>query len=51
MKALSLGFFRLLARLNKALLPKYYKRDLRRLKTRDKIIVAYKVWVVKKILP
>lgn len=51
MKLLSHSFFKWLARLNKALLPSYYKRDLRRLKTRDKIIIAYKVWVVKKILP
>lgn len=44
-------FFGLLAKLNKLLLPKYYKKDLRRLKPWEKAIVGWKVWVVKKVLP
>lgn len=45
------SFFSLLAKLNQQLLPKYYKKDLRRLKPWEKAIVGWKVWVVKKILP
>jgi len=44
-------FFQLLAGLNKIVLPKFYKRDLKKLKTWEKALVGYKVWVVKKILP
>lgn len=43
--------FQLLARLNKLVLPSFYKRDLRKLKTWEKALVGYKIWVVKKILP
>jgi hypothetical protein len=48
---MSKSFFQLLARLNKLLLPSFYKRDLRRLKPWEKALVGWKVWVVKKILP
>lgn len=44
-------FFEILASINKALLPSFYKRDLQKLKTWEKAIVGYRLWVVKKILP
>ncbi len=44
-------FFSVLAKLNKILLPKFYKRDLRKLKPWEKALVGYKLWVVKKVLP
>ena len=37
--------FKLLARINKAILPKYYKRDLKGLKKWEMAIVGYKYWV------
>ena len=37
--------FRILARINKAILPKYYKRDLKNLKKWEMAIVGYKYWV------
>ncbi len=38
-------FFKQLAAFNKLFLPKYYKRDLAKLKSWEKAIVAYKYWV------
>ncbi|MGQ0828604.1 MAG: hypothetical protein ACT4ON_09435 [Bacteroidota bacterium] len=38
-------FFKLLAGFNKAFLPKFYKRDLSKLKKWEKAIVGYKYWV------
>ena len=40
--------FKLLAKFNKSFLPKYYKRDLSKLKTWEKAIVGYKYWVTTK---
>ena len=37
--------FILLAKFNKAFLPKYYKRDLSKLAKWEKAIVGYKYWV------
>jgi hypothetical protein len=37
--------FKLLAKYNKAVLPKYYKRDLNKLAKWEKAIVGYKYWV------
>jgi hypothetical protein len=37
--------FKLLALINKAILPKYYKRDLKSLKKWEMAIVGYKYWV------
>ena len=37
--------FTLLAKFNKAVLPKYHKRDLAKLKKWEKAIVGYKYWV------
>jgi hypothetical protein len=37
--------FKLLAKFNKAVLPKFYKRDLSKLKKWEKALVGYKYWV------
>jgi hypothetical protein len=37
--------FRILARINKHLLPKYSHRDLTKLSKIDKALVAYRYWV------
>jgi hypothetical protein len=42
--------FRILARLNKALLPKLWHKDLLRLNKVQKLIVAWRVWVTKNAL-
>jgi hypothetical protein len=39
------SIFKLLARINKAILPKYYKKDLKNLKKWEMAIVGYKYWV------
>lgn len=43
--------FRLLARLNKAVLPKQWHRDLARLSTPRKLLAAYRYWVTRNALP
>jgi len=42
--------FRILAGLNKVILPKYSKRDLSRLSKLDKVLVAYRYWVTLHVL-
>ncbi len=42
--------FRLLARINKLLLPKMWHRDLMRLSPLQKAIVGYRIWVTKNAL-
>lgn len=42
--------FRILARLNKALLPRLWDKDLARLSTVQKAIVGWRVWVTKNAL-
>ncbi|MEO8589570.1 MAG: SsrA-binding protein [Flavobacteriales bacterium] len=42
--------FRQLARLNKALLPKLWHKDLLRLSKTQKLIVAWRIWVTKNAL-
>lgn len=37
--------FRILARINKILLPRYSKRDISRLSKLDKAVIAYRYWV------
>jgi hypothetical protein len=37
--------FRILARINKLILPRYSKRDINRLSKIDKALVAYRYWV------
>lgn len=39
------SIFRILARINKVVLPKYYGRDLKNLKKWEMAIVGYKYWV------
>ena len=42
--------FRLLARLNKALLPKLWDKDLTRLSRAQKLLVAWRYWVTRNAL-
>lgn len=44
------SLFRLLARLNKLLLPKMWNKDLTRLTKVQKAIVGWKIWVTKNAL-
>lgn len=44
------SLFQLLARLNKALLPKMWDKDLLRLTKVQKLIVAWRIWVTKNAL-
>jgi hypothetical protein len=39
------NIFRFLAKINKAILPKYYMRDLKNLKKWEMALVGYKYWV------
>jgi hypothetical protein len=42
--------FKILAKLNKLILPKYSKRDISRLSKLDKALVAYRYWVTLRVL-
>ncbi|WP_165824140.1 hypothetical protein [Pseudochryseolinea flava] len=42
--------FKTLARINRAILPRYSKRDINRLSNVDKVLVAYRYWVTKNAL-
>lgn len=42
--------FKLLARVNRALLPKQWDRDLTRLSKARKLLVAYRYWVTRNAL-
>jgi hypothetical protein len=42
--------FKILAKLNKVLLPKYSKGDINRLSKLDKALVAYRYWVTLHVL-
>lgn len=44
------SLFRLLARINKLLLPKLWDRNLMRLTRTQKLIVAWRYWVTKNAL-
>jgi hypothetical protein len=44
------SLFRLLARINKLILPRYSKRDITRLSKVEKLIVAYRYWITKNSL-
>ena len=37
--------FRVLAKINKVILPRYSKRDINKLSMMDKALVAYRYWV------
>jgi len=39
------SFFKILARINRFILPKYSKRDINNLSKLDKALVAYRYWV------
>jgi len=39
--------FRALAKLNKLLLPSLYKKDIKKLKKLEMLIVAYRYWITK----
>jgi hypothetical protein len=39
------SFFKILAKLNKLVLPKYSKKDITRLSKIDKALVAFRYWV------
>lgn len=47
---MSKKLFRILARVNRLLLPRYSKRDITRLSAVDKLVVAYRYWVTKNAL-
>jgi hypothetical protein len=38
--------FKLLAKVNKVVLPRYSKRDITKLSKLDKALVAYRYWVI-----
>lgn len=42
--------FKILAALNKLLLPKYSQRDINRLSKIDKALIAYRYWVTLHVL-
>ena len=47
---LSKTFFKLLARINKVIIPRYSKRDITRLSKLDQALIAYRYWVTKNSL-
>lgn len=47
---LSKTFFKILARVNKAIIPRYSKRDMNRLSKLDQALIAYRYWVTKNSL-
>ncbi len=47
---LSKTFFKLLARINKLIIPRYSKRDITRLSKLDQALIAYRYWVTKNSL-
>ncbi len=42
--------FRFLAKLNKLILPSLYKKDMKKLKRVEMLIIAYRYWVTKNSL-
>jgi hypothetical protein len=43
-------FFKILARINKAIIPRYSKRDITQLSKLDQTLIAYRYWVTKNSL-
>ena len=43
-------FFKLLARINKLILPSLYKKDISKLKAYEKVMLGYRYWVTKNAL-
>jgi len=46
MSATSKIAFRMLAKFNQTFLPRLYKMDVNRLSRTDKVLIAYKYWIV-----
>ncbi|MEZ4739800.1 MAG: SsrA-binding protein [Flavobacteriales bacterium] len=46
----SKSFYRLLARVNKAVLPKQWHKDLTRLSKLEKMVVGWRIWVTLRAL-
>lgn len=42
--------FRILAVINKLIMPKLYKKDINRLKNYEKVILGYRYWITKNSL-
>ncbi len=49
-RMMKLAFFRLLAKINKAVLPSYARKDLTKLSKIDKAIIGWRYWVTKRAL-
>ena len=43
-------FFKILAKVNKLLIPSLYKKDISKLKSFEKVILGYRYWVTKNSL-
>ena len=43
-------FFKLLAKVNKLIIPSLYKKDIGKLKSYEKVILGYRYWVTKNSL-
>ena len=43
-------FFKILAKVNKLLIPSLYKKDISKLKSYEKVILGYRYWVTKNSL-
>jgi hypothetical protein len=43
-------FFKILAKVNKLLIPSLYKKDIGKLKSYEKVILGYRYWVTKNSL-
>ncbi len=43
-------FFKILAKVNKLIIPSLYKKDIGKLKRYEKVILGYRYWVTKNIL-
>jgi len=43
-------FFKILAKLNKLMMPSLYKKDIGKLKSYEKVILGYRYWVTKNSL-
>lgn len=43
-------FFKILAKVNKLIIPSLYKKDIGKLKSYEKVILGYRYWVTKNSL-
>jgi len=51
MSKISKNAFKILAKLNKIILPSYARRNLNKLSKLDKAIIGYRYWITKNSLP